>query len=88
MKSVPKFNDHSLGENYAFAIAEYPDLQHYFPHYDEPKYAPPRGYFWNVFNTLYPDIVETHIQTYLLKKSRGVVLDNGTTSASIRADII
>ena len=46
---------------YLRALDKFPELEDYFPHYDD-KYIPPWEFFWGVLATLHPNVVKKLIK--------------------------
>ena len=59
--NVPKFEELSLSLVYPKALNKFPELEDYFPHYDE-NYVTPRDFFWGIFSTQYPEYVKKLIK--------------------------
>ena len=59
--NVPKYEELSLGLIYLKVLDKFPEMENYFPHYDD-SYIPPWDYFWGIFSTLHPDYVKKLIQ--------------------------
>ena len=60
-QNVPKFEELWLSSVYLKALDKFPDLENYFPHYDD-KYIPPWEFFWGVLATLHPNVVKKIIK--------------------------
>ena len=84
---VPKFEELALSQVYKKSIGKFKELKKYMPDYEEADYKPPRQFFWNVFYTVYPEIVER-----LIKASHEMRMITEETNEKelirIRADIL
>ena len=59
--NVPKYEELALSLVYSKALNKFPELEDYFPHYDD-HYLPQREFFWGVFSTQYPEYVKRLIK--------------------------
>jgi hypothetical protein len=76
--NVPKYEELSLGLIYLKVLNKFPEMEDYFPHYDD-KYIPPWEFFWGVLATLHPNAVKKSNQMstepYLTKNEYGRCFD-------------
>ena len=59
--NVPKYDELALGNIYNRILDRFPEMENYFPHYDD-NYMPPWEFFWGVFSTLHPEFVKKMIK--------------------------
>jgi len=59
--NVPKYEELSLGNIYNRILDWFPEMEDYFPHYDD-KYVPQWEFFWGVLSTLHPEFVKKMIK--------------------------
>ena len=57
----------TLQKIYNQSLKKFPELEEYFPHYDE-KYIPPRQYFWDILNALKPQFVQALLKECMEKR--------------------
>jgi len=73
--NVPKYDELALGSIYNWVLDKFPEMEDYFPHYDE-RYLPPWEFFWGIFSTLHPDYVKK-----LIKKAHEAWVHNEENQA-------
>ena len=87
MINVPRFEELSIKWVYSMVLDNFPDLEHYFPHYED-EYLPPTRFFWTVLSTLKKEMVDEIVHDCHHWRVEGLTENPDEEKINIRDDIL